>query len=98
LKNKVSTEKEIAIKALTVIPGVGKSIATDLWNIGIKQVADLQGRDPMELYHTSNKFAGAVQDKCLIYVFRCAVYFASTPPDDYEAEKLKWWNWKLPGD
>ena len=27
--------KEKSIKELTIIPGVGKSLATDLWNIGV---------------------------------------------------------------
>ncbi|NQU25233.1 MAG: pathogenicity locus, partial [Candidatus Nealsonbacteria bacterium] len=27
-----------------------------------------------------------------LYVFRCAVYFASNATHD--AELLKWWNWK----
>jgi hypothetical protein len=86
--------KDQAIKALTVIPGVGKSIANDLWNIGIQQVSDLTGKEPDVLYDLSNRYAGVVQDRCLLYVFRCAVYFASTPEQDQEEDKLKWWNWK----
>ncbi|MBS1486015.1 MAG: helix-hairpin-helix domain-containing protein [Bacteroidetes bacterium] len=82
------------IKALTTIPGVGKSIATDLYNIGIRQVSDLKGKDPQMLYDCSNQFAGCVQDRCLLYVFRCAVYFAETPTTARNSEKLKWWNWK----
>lgn len=88
----VST-KEQAIKGLTVIPGVGKSLATDLWNIGITAVADLRGQDPELLYQHSNAFAGSIQDRCVLYVFRCAVYYAETPAALQEAEKLKWWNW-----
>ncbi|MBK8567268.1 MAG: pathogenicity locus [Saprospiraceae bacterium] len=83
-----------AIKALTVIPGVGKSIANDLWNIGYASVAELRGKDPQALYDQSNRFAGIVQDRCLLYVFRCPVYFAETPPEEREPELLKWWNWK----
>jgi len=82
------------IKELTIIPGVGKSIATDLYNIGIRRVEDLKGKKPQALYDSSNQFAGCVQDRCLLYVFRCAVYFAETPADRQESEKLKWWNWK----
>lgn len=77
---------------LQTIPGVGKSIAQDLWNIGIRQVSDLKGKDPQKLFDASNKFAGCVQDRCLLYVFRCAVYFAEHTKHD--PEKLKWWNWK----
>jgi len=93
-ENLFELDKKQIIKELTVIPGVGKSIATDLWNIGIIAIADLQGKDPEVLYDLSNKYAGAVQDRCLLYVFRCAVYFAETPKADQEDDKLKWWNWK----
>lgn len=82
------------LKMLQCIPGVGKSIAEDLYNIGIHQVADLKGRRPEELYDVSNAFVGSVQDRCLLYTFRCAVYFAETPPELQDPEKLKWWNWK----
>ena len=83
-----------AIKELTIVPAVGKSIANDLVNIGINSIADLEGKDPVKLYDESNKFAGCIQDRCLLYVFKCAVYFAETPKHKQEEEKLKWWNWK----
>jgi hypothetical protein len=76
---------------LTMIPGVGKSIAADLHNIGINTVADLKGKKPEELYDLSNKFQHYTQDRCLLYVFRCAVYFAEGGQDP---GKLKWWYWK----
>jgi len=31
---------------LEIIPGIGKSIAKDLRNIGIQTIADLKGKDP----------------------------------------------------
>ncbi|MDD4968726.1 MAG: helix-hairpin-helix domain-containing protein [Paludibacter sp.] len=86
--------KKQSLKELTLIPGVGKSIATDLWNIGIISIADLKDKNPYELYDQSNQFAGTVQDRCLLYVFKCAVYYANTPANEHETEKLKWWNWK----
>ena len=86
--------KEESIINLMIIPGVGKSIANDLFNIGIKKVEDLCGKDPEKLYNKSNKHAGTVQDRCLLYVFRGAVYFAETPSEKLDPEKLKWWNWK----
>lgn len=76
---------------LTVIPGVGKSIAQDLQDIGIKSVADLKGKNPEKLYQLANEHAGKTQDRCLLYVFRCAVYYAQGGRDP---EKLKWWNWQ----
>ena len=86
--------KDGSIKELIKIPGVGKSIAVDLWNIGIRKVSDLKGEDPETLYDLSNKFAGVTQDRCLLYVFRCAVYYAETENSDQNQELLKWWNWK----
>ncbi|HSV95098.1 MAG TPA: helix-hairpin-helix domain-containing protein [Spirochaetia bacterium] len=77
---------------LTIIPGIGKSIAEDLRNIGIRSVEDLRGKDPEQLYADSNKYEGEIQDRCLLYVFREAVYFAENTKHD--PEKLKWWNWK----
>jgi len=86
--------KAAAIKDLRRIPGVGVSIANDLLNIGISSVSQLKGKDPQKIYDASNKYAGAVQDPCVLYTFRCAVYFADTPLEQQEQELLKWWNWK----
>lgn len=76
---------------LIVIPGVGKSIAKDLQEIGIKSVPDLKNKNPEKLYQLSNEQVGKTQDRCLLYVFHCAVYYANGGRDP---EKLKWWNWK----
>ena len=86
--------KQQAIKNLRQIPGVGVSIANDLWNIGIKNVDELKGKSPEMLYDISNKYVGAVQDPCLLYVFRCAVCYAETPLEERDPEKLRWWYWK----
>ncbi|MBS1637231.1 MAG: pathogenicity locus [Bacteroidetes bacterium] len=86
------SSKQIVLKKLQVIPGVGKSIAADLYHIGILDVKDLIGKSPEELYRQSNTYAGVVQDICLLYVFRCAVYFATEKKHD--PEKLQWWYWK----
>lgn len=77
---------------LRKIPGIGPSISMDLHAIGIFKIEDLIGKDPMDLFEQSNRIAGIVQDRCLLYVFRCAVYYAETKNPD--PEKLKWWNWK----
>jgi hypothetical protein len=87
----VESKKE-QLKELMQIPGVGKSIANDLINIGITKVSQLKNRNPEALYNKSNIHAGVVQDRCLLYVFKCAVYYASNQKHD--PEKLKWWKWK----
>ena len=76
---------------LQEIPGVGPSIAADLRALGIRSVAQLRGRSPQRLYERLSALQGP-QDRCVLYVFRCAVYYASTPqPKPF---LLKWWNWK----
>lgn len=76
---------------LQSIPGVGKSIAQDLIDIGITKVSDLKGCNPENLFEKSNSHVGVIQDRCLLYTFRCAVYYAE---DGRESDKLKWWNWQ----
>jgi len=76
---------------LQEIPGVGPSIAADLRALGIRAVAQLKGRNPQRLYDRLSALQGP-QDPCVLYTFRCAVYYASTPKP--KPELLKWWNWK----
>jgi hypothetical protein len=70
------------------IPGIGPSLAADLRDLGIRRVADLRSRDPERLYERLNRLRGVRQDPCVLYAFRCAVYFARTPRA--RAELLKW--------
>jgi hypothetical protein len=79
------------VKGLQAIPGVGPSIEKDLNRLGIKKVSCLKGKDPEKLYARFCAMAGHPVDRCLLYVFRCAVYFATHKKRD--PEKLKWWNW-----
>lgn len=80
------------VKDLQRIPGIGANMEQHLNNIGIRCVADLKGRDPEELYHLDCLKKGFQDDKCVLYVFRCAVYYAEHEQPD--PKKLKWWYWK----
>jgi len=71
---------------------VGKSISRDLLDLGIRTISDLKGRSPEALYHEFCALRGTPVDHCMLYVFRCAVYFASE--ENHDPELLKWWNWK----
>ena len=84
----------MAIKVLQEIPGVGESMASVLWDIGIKKVKDLRGKKPELMYHSLNELRGKPQDRCVLYAFRCAVYYASVPTNKHDQNLLKWWNWK----
>jgi hypothetical protein len=81
-----------SIRELQEIPGVGKAIAQDLWQLGIRSIQDLKDRDPKELYLHLCAQQRIQIDRYMLYVFRCAVYYAST--ENPEPELLKWWNWK----
>ena len=86
--------KSAALKDLRRIPGVGKSIAQDLLDLGFQSVEDLRGHDPQEMYERFCEMQGVRIDRCLLYVFRCAVYYASN--EQHDPELLKWWNWSKP--
>ncbi len=83
-----------ALKDLRRIPGVGKSLAGDLLGLGYRRVDELRGQDPQEMYERFMAQVGGHVDRCVLYVFRCAVYFAETEGGPRDPEKLKWWNWK----
>lgn len=77
---------------LLTIPYIGKNTKEDLVAIGIHTVEDLVGCDPEELYERDCNYKGYMEDRCQLYVFRMAVYYAEHEQPD--AEKLKWWYWK----
>lgn len=79
---------------LNRIPGVGKQIKQDLIALGYTNVESLENQNPEKLYEHLNAYKDCTVDRCMLYVFRCAVYYASTDIDMQDPEKLKWWNWK----
>ncbi len=88
----IDTNKKIVLAEFRKIPGVGKIIAQDFWDMGLRSQDDLKDADAEELYKALCILKGHQVDRCMLYVFRCAVYFASTR--DHDPELLKWWNWK----
>jgi Pathogenicity locus len=83
---------ELSLKKLEKIPGVGRVIAQDLMAIGIKSCDDLKDQKPEQLYEKLCSFKAFPVDRCMLYVFRCAIYWASN--NEHDPELLKWWNWK----
>jgi hypothetical protein len=80
------------IKVFEEIPGVGPSLARDFVDLGYTGVKELRGEDPEKMYQKLCKLRGTHVDRCVLYVFRCAVYYAGKSV--HEPELLKWWNWK----
>jgi len=85
-------DDKAALKRLQEIPGVGPSMARDLLSLGYASVPELAGQDPETMYQRLMDQAGCHIDRCVLYVFRCAVYYASNTR--HNPEKLKWWTWK----
>jgi len=67
-------------------------MAKDLRDLGIFKVDDLVGQDPTAMYKRLCQFHSMHVDRCVLYVFRCAVYFATET--EHDEELLKWWNWQ----
>ena len=81
-----------AAKELQTIPGIGNSLSQDLVDLGYRKVNELKGEDPETMYKNLIALRGHYIDRCVLYVFRCAVYYASNSV--HEPELLKWWKWK----
>lgn len=77
---------------LRSIPGVGKNIEKHFWDLGYTSVESLKGCDPQDLYERDCLQKGEQLDRCLLYVYRLAVYYAEN--EIHDPEKLKWWKWK----
>lgn len=84
--------KSDILKEFQQIPGVGKTIAQDLWNLGLRSLDDLKHKNPEDLYKKLCMLQQCEVDRCMLYVFRCAVYFVSN--ERHDPELLKWWHWK----
>ena len=71
-----SGKKAKAMKDLQQIPGVGKSLSEILYSIGISSASQLKNKSPEKLYNKLCDYQASPVDRCVLYVFRCAVYFA----------------------
>ena len=77
---------------LQKIPGVGARMAGHLERIGCPTLDSRRGRDPEERYRRDCLSQGCQVDRCVLYVYRLAVYYAEhgeCPPD-----RQNWWDWK----
>lgn len=85
-------DKSEILKQFQTLPGVGKSIANDLWNLGFRNLNQLKGQDPEKMYENLCSLYNSRIDRCMLYTFRCVVYFVSN--DVHDERLLKWWQWK----
>ncbi len=79
------------VSPLRQIPGVGRETETDLRALGVEEVEQLVGLDPDALFSRLAHHQGGYTDRCNLYVYRCAIYYAEGGRDP---DLLKWWKWK----
>ena len=77
---------------LQKIPYVGRETEKDLILLDFDSIASLKGADPEVMYEKECALKGVKIDRCQLYVYRMAVYYAEN--EVHDPEKLKWWNWK----
>lgn len=90
----MQADKKLILKQLQQIPGVGKVVAEDLYNLKIFSIDDLKNKNADRVYDAHNKFRGSVQDRCMLYTFRCAVDYANKSEKERKIYKLNWWHFK----
>lgn len=74
---------------LITIPGVGKDMKEHFIKLGYTNVESLVDANPEEMYEEDKKICGENLDRCVLYVYRCAVEYSKT-----RNKELKWWNFK----
>ncbi len=67
-------------------------MAQDLRDLGYFKVEDLAGQNPELMFKKLRLAHGGNIDRCVLYVFRCAVYYATEK--SHEPELLNWWAWQ----
>ena len=85
MKPNSSKNTRTEIVRLEDIPNIGKSIADDLRQLGIKSPNELAGRDPYRMYDDLCRITGLRHDPCLLDTFIAAVRFMEGGP------KKPWW-------
>jgi hypothetical protein len=84
-------KKREELKEMMQMPTFGEKLAEQLWELGIHSIVDLKDKDPELMYLELMELRGMHIDRCVLYAFREAVYYASRK--DHDPELLKWWSW-----
>ncbi len=80
------------LKEFQQIPGIGKVISKDLYDLGYRSIKDLIDANPENMHIRLCQLKRQDIDRCMLYTFRCAVYYVNNTT--HNPELLKWWNWK----
>ena len=92
MNKEIQAKQGMILKQFQSLPSIGKAGSLDLWNMGFRSIDELKGKNPMELYEKLCYITKLKHDICVLYSFRCMVYFVNEK--EHEKEKLNWWYWK----
>src|SRR5215469_11838289 len=70
---------------------IGPAMLRDFEMLGIRSVAELAKREPMQMYRKLERLTGSPQDPCVLDTFCAAVAQARDPR--LPAEQMQWWYW-----
>ena len=70
---------------------VGPAMLRDFEVLGIRSVAELAKREPIQMYRKLERVTGSRQDPCVLDTFCAAVAQARDPR--LPAEQMQWWYW-----
>lgn len=86
MKNTLHPERA-GIARLEDLPNVGRATAEDLRQLGIREPAQLAGREPRQLYDRLCELTQCRQDPCVLDVFISAVRYMEGAP------ARPWWDY-----
>ena len=75
------------------IPSIGKNMAGHLIRAGYPDIASLKGQDAQDIYMRDCLVQGTQVDRCALYCYRLAVYFADHN-GKLPSDQQNWWQWK----
>lgn len=78
---------------LMKIPGIGINMSEHLIRAGFPTIESLRGQSPDDVYAADCIVQGMPVDKCALYCYRLAVYYADHGGQLPEG-KQNWWDWK----
>lgn len=84
-------KQAVLLRPLQTLPGVGPSVAQDLWELGVRKPEQLKGKDAEALYEQFCALKKAKVDRCLLYTFRCAIHYVEH--EKHPQACLQWGNW-----
>jgi hypothetical protein len=76
------TDEDETIAKLRMVPSVSEKCAKGLFLLGIREVSDLKGKDPNDLYSKLRERKDFYAEPCMLNMIKIAVGFANKGIDN----------------